>query len=101
MFTDRHSRALRPERLTGAFRDAVRASGLPPVRLHDLRHGAASLALAAGADLKTVQDLLGHSTIITTADIYTSVLPPVHDRYADAVADLLDAAARRRPHPQH
>lgn len=101
VLVDRHGQALRPERLTGAFRGAVRASGLPPVRLHDLRHGAASLALAAGADLKTVQDLLGHSTIITTADIYTSVLPPVHDRYADAVADLLDAAARRRPHPQH
>ena len=83
------------------FRRAVQASGLPPVRLHDLRHGAASLALAAGADLKTVQDLLGHSTIITTADIYTSVLPEVHDRYADAVADLVAAAQQRHPHPQY
>lgn len=101
VFTDRRGQAVRPERLTGAFRDAVISTGLPPVRLHDLRHGAASLALAAGVDLKIVQDLLGHSTIITTADIYTSVLPPVHERCADAVADLLQAAARRRPHPQH
>jgi site-specific recombinase XerD len=79
----------------------IQTCRLPPVRLHDLRHGAASLALAAGADLKTVQDLLGHSTIITTADIYTSVLPEAHDRYADAVADLVAAAQQRHPHPQN
>jgi integrase len=101
VLVDQAGRPIQPQRLTVAFRRAVAASGLPPVRLHDLRHGAASLALAAGADLKTVQDLLGHSTIITTADIYTSVLPEVHDRYADAVADLVAAAQQRRPHPQH
>ena len=98
---DKAGRPVQPQRLSVAFRRAVQASGLPPVRLHDLRHGAASLALAAGADLKTVQDLLGHSTIITTADIYISVLPEVHDRYADAVADLVQAAQNRRPHPQY
>jgi Phage integrase family len=64
------------------------------VRLHDLRHGAASLAHEAGADLKTVQDLLGHSTIVTTADTYTSVLPDVQRRCADATAALVLAAAR-------
>ena len=101
VLADQAGRPIQPQRLSVAFRRAVQASGLPPVRLHDLRHGAASLALAAGADLKTVQDLLGHSTIITTADIYTSVLPEVHDRYADAVADLVHAAQQRHPHPQN
>jgi integrase len=101
VLADQAGRPIQPQRLSVAFRRAVQASGLPPVRLHDLRHGAASLALAAGADLKTVQDLLGHSTIITTADIYTSVLPEVHDRYADAVADLVQAAQQRHPHPQY
>src|SRR6266704_2860251 len=49
---------------------------LPPVRLHDLRHGAASLAsLAVGVDLRTVQEMLGHSSIVLTAHTYTSVLP--------------------------
>src|SRR4051794_11896349 len=38
-------------------------AGVPPVRLHDLRHGAASVAHEAGADLKTLQDLLGHSSL--------------------------------------
>ena len=101
VLADQAGHPIQPQRLTVVFRRAVQASGLPPVRLHDLRHGAASLALAAGADLKTVQDLLGHSTIITTADIYTSVLPEVHDRYADAVADLVHAAQNRHPHPQY
>lgn len=101
VFTDLRGRPLRPERATRAFHRAVAESGLPPVRLHDLRHGAASLALAAGADLKTVQELLGHSTIITTADIYAHVLPALHLRAADAVAELVDNADRRRPPLNH
>jgi site-specific recombinase XerD len=57
-----------PDRLSRHFRQLSAAGGLPPIRLHDLRHGAASLALAAGADLKVVQDMLGHSGIVLTAD---------------------------------
>jgi integrase len=60
-----------PDRLSRYFRQLNDASGLPPIRLHDLRHGAASLALAAGADLKVVQDMLGHASIVLTADTYT------------------------------
>jgi integrase len=56
-----------PDWLSRYFRQLNEASGLPPIRLHDLRHGAASLALAAGADLKVVQDMLGHSSIVLTA----------------------------------
>ena len=44
---------------------------LPPIRLHDLRHGAATLALASHTDLKVIQQMLGHSSIVTTADTYT------------------------------
>jgi len=62
-------------RRTRHFQRLARDAGLPPIRLHGLRHGAASLALAAGADLKVVQDLLGHSSIVLTADTYVAVLP--------------------------
>lgn len=62
---------------------------LPPIRLHDLRHGAATLALAAGVDLKIVQEMLGHSTITLTADTYTSVLPQVAQAAAEATARLV------------
>ncbi len=47
----------------------VAASGLSPIRLHDLRHGAATLMLAAGIDIKIVSDTLGHSNTRITRDI--------------------------------
>jgi site-specific recombinase XerD len=43
-----------------------------PIRLHDVRHGAATLALASHTDLKVIQQMLGHSSIVTTADTYTN-----------------------------
>jgi site-specific recombinase XerC len=67
----------------------VAASELPPVTLHGLRHGAATLAQAAGTDLKVVRDQLGHSTIVLTADIYTSVLPETARTAAEFTAALL------------
>ncbi|MFN2569173.1 MAG: tyrosine-type recombinase/integrase, partial [Candidatus Dormibacteria bacterium] len=53
--------------VSGAFSDRLVAAGLKRRRFQDLRHGAATLWLAAGVDLKTVSALLGHSTIATTA----------------------------------
>jgi integrase len=73
----------------------VKASGLPPVRLHDLRHGAASLALAAGVDLKVVADQIGHCSIVLTADTYVSIAMELAQSAAEAVARLVLRAGRR------
>ena len=81
-----------PDWLSRYFRQLNDASGVPPIRLHDLRHGAASLALAVGADLKVVQDMLGHSSTVLTADTYTSVLPEVARKAAEDVASLIITA---------
>jgi hypothetical protein len=97
LFTTPDGSPLHPDWLTRRFRRLVTLSGLPPVRLHDLRHGAASLALAAGADLKTVQALLGHASIVLTADTYTSVLPELLADSAEATARLVVAHAARKP----
>lgn len=70
MFTRQNGDALAPDWLTRYFRQLNDTSGLPRIRLHDLRHGAAGLALAAGADLKVVQNMLGHASIVLTADTY-------------------------------
>jgi hypothetical protein len=90
-----------PDHLTRRFRRLVVDSALPPVRLHDLRHGAASLAHSAGADLKTVQEQLGHTSIVLTADTYTSVLLDHHFKAAEATARLVQVAAARNPAPRN
>jgi hypothetical protein len=97
VFTTSDGAPLHPDYLTRRFGRLVTDSGLPPVRLHDLRHGAASLAHATGADLKNVQDLLGHTSIVLTADTYTSVLRELHYTTAEATARLVLAAAAHIP----
>ncbi|GAA1646495.1 tyrosine-type recombinase/integrase [Catellatospora bangladeshensis] len=97
LFTYTDGRPVRPEYLTHRFNAIVKQLELPPVRMHDLRHGAATLALAAHTDLKIIQHMLGHASIVTTADTYTSVLPEVAHLAAQAVADLILSAARQIP----
>jgi integrase len=62
---------------------------LPPIRLHDLRHGAASLTYRATKDLKLVSELLGHSGIQITADTYTTLFAEVDAAAAEAVAAMV------------
>jgi hypothetical protein len=85
--------AAAPGRLTHVFQKLIAEHDVPPIRLHDLRHGAATLALAAGVELKVVQEMLGHSSIVLTADTYTSVLPEVAHRAAEQTAAHLLRAA--------
>jgi Phage integrase family len=86
---------IHPGYVTQRFAKLVKVAQLPPVRLHDLRHGAASLAQEAGADLKSIQDQLGHSSIVVTADTYTNVLPAIQRQCAEATVKLVLNAARR------
>ncbi len=108
MFTGLNGDPLASDRLSRIFKMLAEEAGLPPIRLHDLRHGAASLALSAGTDLKVVQDMLGHSSIVLTADTYTSVLPDIARKAAEDTARLIIEAGclvpgtsrRRRPAPR-
>jgi hypothetical protein len=86
VFTNQRGAPMSPDVLTRTFNALVAGSGLPPVRLHDLRHGAGSLALQAGADLKVIQDQLGHAGIVFTADTYLTVVLQVAHAAAEAVA---------------
>lgn len=97
VFTDLRGQPLHPEYLYYAFKKLTKQADLPPIRLHDLRHTAASLALQAGTDLKVVSDQLGHSSIVLTADTYISVLPPLALKAAEATAKLIANAGRRVP----
>jgi integrase len=59
------------------------------IRLHDLRHGAASLGIAAGVPIAVVSKRLGHSSISVTADIYGHLLEGVGHQAAEAAAALV------------
>lgn len=67
---------------------------LPPIRFHDLRHGAATLSLAAAVDIKVVSETLGHSKSSFTRDTYTSVIPEVAQAAAEAVAAIVPRSRR-------
>jgi integrase len=70
------------------FDEAAASVGLDGLTPHALRHTAASLAIAAGADVNVVQQMLGHKSATMTLDLYGHLFP---DRL-DTVADAMDAA---------
>ena len=72
------------------FDPAVRAAALEKLKPHDLRHTAASLSIAAGANVKGVQRMLGHASAAMTLDTYADLF----DSDLDTVADRLDSAAQ-------
>ncbi|WP_231133987.1 tyrosine-type recombinase/integrase [Motilibacter deserti] len=71
------------------FLPAIKASGLPALRIHDLRHTAASLAVASGANVKAVQKMLGHASATMTLDTYADLF----DDELDAIAERMDERA--------
>lgn len=75
--------------LTHTFYDVAARAGLPRIRFHDLRHGAATYLLHAGVDLRVVMELLGHADIGTTANIYAHVLPSLNRDASDRMSALL------------
>ncbi|MDX1511743.1 MAG: site-specific integrase [Nitriliruptorales bacterium] len=73
------------------WQPAVRTAGLDGLTPHELRHTAASLLIAAGADPKGVQEQLGHASITITYDVYGHLF----DQHLDEVLDRLDEAGRQ------
>jgi integrase len=85
-----------PRNLSGTFVRFIKASGLPRVRLHDLRHSHATHLLAANVHPKIVQERLGHANIGITMDIYSHVMPGMQNEAADRVDAVLRAALVKR-----
>lgn len=89
VWTHENGEPLHPDWISRRFARLVELSGLPPVRLHDLRHLAATLSLLAGNDIKVVQEKLGHSSRQITSDTYTSVLPELMRAEAESVMEVV------------
>jgi integrase len=81
-----------PDSVSGRFERIVRGLRVPLIRLHDLRHTHATLALAAGIHPKVVQERLGHSSVTMTLDLYSHAVPGMHPDTATAIAALHDMA---------
>jgi integrase len=79
---------LESSNLHDAFKGLLEKAELPNVRFHDLRHSAATILLGMGVHPKIVQELLGHSTISMTMDIYSHVLPSMQQEMMDKLDDL-------------
>lgn len=77
-----------PDNVLRLFKKLLKEAGLPDVRFHDLRHSVATILLAAKIDLKVVSELLGHSSVAITADIYAHVLPEQQQEVVDKMGDL-------------
>jgi integrase len=75
--------------VTHRFQARLKKLGLPHMTFHQLRHGTATLLLAQGVDLKTISEILGHSQISTTADIYAHVAPELKRNVADRMQQTL------------
>lgn len=81
---------IHPQVLSDAFKKLVARSGLPRIRLHDLRHTHATLLLKAGVPIKVVSERLGHSTPAFTMATYQHVLPGMQAEAARTFAAILD-----------
>jgi len=94
VFTREDGTPLRPAYISEHFGVLYRQAGLPPVRFHDLRHGSASMLLAAGVDLKVVSETMGHSTVAFTADTYVTVAEELSEAAAVAIEAFVPRRAR-------
>jgi len=95
VFTDGWGRPLYDSTVRRAFYNITREAGIERLRIHDLRHTAATLMLRAGVNPKVVSERLGHATVSITLDTYSHVLPDLQREAAAAMDAILGAAAWR------
>ncbi|MBI4884024.1 MAG: site-specific integrase [Actinobacteria bacterium] len=91
VITPRRGGPLHPDSFSNTFDRLVATAGVPRVRLHDLRHTYATLALHAGMHPVVLAERLGHSSVATTMDLYAHVIPAISRDGADIVANTLFA----------
>jgi integrase len=89
VFTDELGWPVHPSALSRLFASYVRRAELPAVRLHDLRHTYATVALGAGVHPKIVSERLGHATTAVTLDLYSHVTPTIDAEAAVLVASRI------------
>ena len=90
IFTDPLGEPVKPDSFSQMFDRHQRDLEAPRIRVHDLRHSAASLMLQSGANPKTVSERLGHASTAFTMDVYAASVPALEEETAAKVAKLLE-----------
>lgn len=90
VFTTRSGRPVEPRNLVRSFERLSQRAGLRPIRLHDLRHTCASLLKRLGVPPRDAMEILGHSRISVTMEIYTHVDDNSRREALDKLGNLLD-----------
>lgn len=81
-------------------RDGIRRAGLPPMRFHDLRHAYATLLIECGTSPRVVMELMGHSTIAITMNLYSHVSDATGRAAVGLLAGVMrDATVMQSPPP--
>lgn len=88
VFCTRHGTPISPRNLVRSFKALLKRAGLPDIRFHDLRHSCASLLASAGVPARVAMDILGHTNISTTMNIYTRVFDDAKRQAADVMDRL-------------
>jgi integrase len=86
---------LEPRNLERAYKQILAIAGLHHIRIHGLRHTAATLLLTQGVHQRVVMDLLGHSQIAITMNLYSHVVPALRKE----AAEQMDAALKPHSEP--
>lgn len=86
---ERKGQRLRVDVALHRFLELLRAAKVPPMRIHDLRHGHATLLLAAGVPMQAIADQLGHANPALTAAIYAHVQPGALRKAVNALDDYI------------
>jgi integrase len=89
IFTTSTGSPISPRNFIRHFKTALKAAGLPEIRVHDLRHSHASLLLASGVNPKMVQERLGHASIALTLSTYSHTIPSMQEEVARKLDDIM------------
>lgn len=95
VFTTRTGRPIEPRNLYRSFTRVASTAGLRVIRLHDARHGTATLLTAAGVPPRVVMEILGHSQIAVTMNVYAHVVQETQREAVGQMDRLLGREPRR------
>ena len=95
IFTTKNGRPLDERNVLRRFQNVLAIAELPKMRIHDLRHSAVAILIAQGVNIKAISELLGHSSVAFTLQVYGHLLEETKRETADKMDAALSPVATR------